>query len=72
MWAICVCHDDGTIGWLLNQDTEVKIYPTAEDAEKAMKQIRKDKRYSWNVKTEVREYSDESRKIRRRMVVRKV
>ena len=37
VWAICVHHSDGTCGWLIGEDTDVKTYSTPEEAEKDLK-----------------------------------
>lgn len=61
-WAICVNHPDGTCGWLMDNDLEVKTYPSQEDAEKALKQMKRNPHYSWSLSVEVKEFSGFSNK----------
>jgi hypothetical protein len=54
VWAICVYHPNNICGWLIGEDKDVKTYPSQEDAEKALKQMKRNTRYSWSSPTEVK------------------
>lgn len=58
-YAIRLTHtntDPPTTGWLLD-NRRVATYATPEDAEKALRRWRADRRYSWNnCRLEVAEY----------------
>ena len=58
MFAIAITHTGPSpvVGWVLD-GVKVAKFPTAEEAEKAMNKLRRDKRYSWNnVRLDVAEY----------------
>ena len=60
VFAVCVKHPDGTVGWLLGngeRGTEVKTYPSKEAAEKAITQLKKNPHYSWSLPMEAQEFS---------------
>lgn len=57
VWAICVYHPDNTCGWLIGNDADVKTYPSSEEAEKALKQMKCGNHYSWSMPTEVKEFT---------------
>jgi len=58
-YAIRLTHtntDPPTVGWLLD-NRRVAVYATPEEAEKALRRWRADKRYSWtSCRLEVAEY----------------
>lgn len=54
VWAICICYSDNTCGWLLNEDLDVKTYSTQEEAEKSLKQMKRNPHYSWSLPMETR------------------
>lgn len=59
-FAVCCIHADQSVGWLLGageRGTDVKTYPTKEAAEKAISQMKKNPRYSWNCILEAREFT---------------
>lgn len=56
-YAICVLHADGSVGWLLDSDAAVKLYDSADAAEKHKKQLMKNRGYLWNEPIEVREFT---------------
>ena len=56
-WAICISHPDGTIGWLVGEDLDVKTYPSKEDAEKSLKQMKRGSHYSWHHPIEIKEFT---------------
>ena len=62
VWAICINYPDKTCGWLLGNDLEVKTYSSPEEAEKALKQIKRGDHYSWNLPVEVKEFTGFSHK----------
>ena len=62
VWAICIHHSDGTFGWLIGEDADVKTYSTPEEAEKDLKRMKRGDHYSWNVQTEVKEFTGFSSK----------
>lgn len=62
VYALCVLHIDGTVGWLLNEKADVKTYDSTEAAERDRKRILKDSRYSWTDPVEVREFRGFSKK----------
>lgn len=55
-WAICMYNPDGTCGWFVDENTEVKTYPTQEEAEKSLKQLKRNTKYSWSLPVEVKEF----------------
>ena len=55
-WAICVIHPDDTCGWIVDEGAEVVTYPTQEEAEKALRQMKCNKKYSWSLPVEVKEF----------------
>ena len=56
-WGICVHHPDHSVGWIVGEDMEVLTYHTQEEAEKALKQMKRGKHYSWHHPTEVKEFT---------------
>ena len=48
LYGICVRHDDGTVGWLTGASAEVLAYRTPEEAQRALRQKKRDAHYSWN------------------------
>lgn len=62
MWAIRVSYPDNTYGWLLDNDLDVKTYSSPEEAEKALKQIKRSQNYSWSIPVEVKEFTGFSHK----------
>lgn len=56
-WVICVQHPDGTCGWIVGEGAEVITYPTLEEAEKALKQMKRNTKYSWSLPVEVKEFT---------------
>lgn len=62
-WAICAYHPDGTCGWLVDgKSLNVKTYASPEEAEKALKLMKRDTRYSWNSPMEIKEFKGFSNK----------
>lgn len=55
-YAICVVNPDGRPGWLLDEQAEIKTYPSEEDAKKALAKLKRNSHYSWNIPVEVREF----------------
>ena len=62
VWAICVCHPDNTCGWLIDNSLEVKTYSTQEEAEKSLKQMKRNPHYSWSLPMEARVFTGFSNK----------
>lgn len=58
-YGIAVTHPDGVVGWLTNPDATAEVYDSVEDAQKSMKRWLKDKRYTWTLPMEVREYHED-------------
>lgn len=56
VWAICVHHPDDTCGWIVGEGAKVVTYLTQEEAEKALRQMRRNTKYSWSLPMEAREY----------------
>lgn len=52
-WGICINQR----GWLMDEDLEVLTYDSQEEITKALKHMKRDKRYSWNVPIEVKEFT---------------
>lgn len=62
-WAICTHHPDGTCGWLVDYNTlDVRTYSSPEEAEKALKQMKRNSHYSWSHPTEIKEFTGFSNK----------
>lgn len=57
-WAICIYHPDNTCGWIVGEGAEVVTYSTQEDAEKALKQMKRNAKYSWSLPMEAKEYTE--------------
>ena len=61
-YGICVAHDDGTEGWLTGKDASVLSYATIEEAQKALRQLKRDTHYSWNCVVEAKALPDNMRR----------
>ena len=55
-WGICVDHLDGTFGWVVVGNGEPYIAETQSEAEKYMKKLLENKKYSYSRPLSVREY----------------
>lgn len=55
-WGICVTHPDGSCGWLVGEDLDVQTYPTKEEAENALTQMKKNPHYTWSLLIEAKEF----------------
>jgi len=60
VWGLCVQHPDGTCGWIVGEGAEVITYPTQEEAEKALRQTKRNTKYSWSHPIEVKEFNKRS------------
>lgn len=56
-WGICVQHPYDQCGWLVGGDMEVLTFPSPDEAAKALKQMKRNKRYSWNQPIEIKEFT---------------
>ena len=56
-WAICVTYSDGTYGWMIGSDLDVEVFQSQNDAEKALKQMKRNQKYSWNADFSVKEFN---------------
>lgn len=52
-YGIRVSYEDGRSGWIVGEDSDYLLFDTQKDAEKALRKMLRDNRYSWNCKTEV-------------------
>lgn len=57
VWAICVHYNNNAFGWLIGEDADVKTYSSQEDAEKMLKQMKRNSKYSWSLPMEVKEFT---------------
>ena len=57
-WAICIYHPDDTCGWIVGEGAEVVTYPTQEEAEKVLRQMKRNTKYSWSLPMEAKEYTE--------------
>lgn len=62
VWAICIHHPDNTCGWFVGEDADVKTYSSQEEAEKSLKQMKRNSKYSWSLPIEVKEFTGFSNK----------
>lgn len=52
-YGICVRHSSDTVGWLTGKDAKVLSFQSAEEAQKALRQMKRDHHYSWNCDAQV-------------------
>ena len=57
LWAICIYHPDNTCGWIVGEGAKVVTYPTQEEAEKALRQMKRNTKYSWSLPMEAKEFT---------------
>lgn len=57
VWAICTHYPDKKCGWVVNENKEVKTYPTQEEADKSLKQMKRNTKYLWSLPMEVKEFT---------------
>lgn len=55
-WGIYIYYPDNTCGWIVGEGANVITYPTQEEAEKSLKQMKRNKKYSWSLPIEVKEF----------------
>lgn len=56
-YGIRSTDESGVVGWFIDEELEVKTYATPEKAEKAKREMMKDKHYSWSCKVEVAQFN---------------
>ncbi len=57
-FGILISHADGVSGWMTGEDGKPLLWPSSAEAERAMKKIKANKKYSWNCQTTVSEYQN--------------
>lgn len=53
-WGICSLHPDGRVGWLIDNERKVRVFPSEEDAKRAFIKIKRESHYEWSLPTEIR------------------
>ncbi len=56
-YGIRITHEKSMVGWVVGEDGDVLLFPTKQEAEKSLKQMKSNDRYSWNCNVEVAEFS---------------
>lgn len=56
-WGICVPHLYGQCGWLVGDDMQVLTYDSQEEAAKALRRMKRNKRYSWSLPMEIKKFT---------------
>lgn len=62
LYGIRVQHTDNAVGWLTGKDASVLSFATPEEAQRALRQIKRGSHYSWNCEVDVAELPDNLRK----------
>ena len=55
-YALCLALPDGRQGWLMDENLDVKVYPTCRKAEQARDAMLKNTAYHWSLPLEIHEY----------------
>lgn len=61
-YAIAVLHDDGVVGYLTDENTNVKLYNSEHEAAQALEEKKRvETKYTWAIPMEVRPYYNEKK-----------
>ena len=63
-FAICISYDGGVSGFLTGEAGKVIVWPTEAEAEKALKKLTKNAKYSWNCHVKVEKYDEKRRDVK--------
>ena len=56
-YGIRIIHEDGKVGWIVGPDCDYLLFDDMASAEKALRSMKRDKRYSWNCVAEAAKFS---------------
>ena len=56
-FGIRIIHDIGPAGWIAGKNCNILLFKTRSEAEKALKQMKRDPHYLWKCDAEVAEFT---------------